>query len=97
MTNPLLAVPQKHEDELIEFLKFNKYPYGVGFLAVAVSVSGRFGAVEVDYMLEQQRTDLFCKKNLRSLSSMVATVSPMLECLRTLVSRKPNEPHSPVG
>lgn len=75
-TNPLCAGSQKHDDESMKSLEFNKYRYGVGLLFVATPVSGRFGAVEVDSMLEQQGKELILKKNLRLVPSTVATVAP---------------------
>lgn len=47
---------------MMHSLGFNKFQYGVGLMTVSNSVSERFGAVEVDFMFEQQRTDLFLRK-----------------------------------
>lgn len=62
VTNPLRVIPKKHEQDLIEFLKFKKCEYVAGLMTVANVVMGRFGAVEVDDLLEQQVTGLFLRK-----------------------------------
>lgn len=62
LTSLLRAVPENHGDELMESLKFKKYPYGLGVMTVATSVSGHFDAFEVHDMLEQQKPDLLPEK-----------------------------------
>lgn len=96
-TTPLRAVPQNHEHELMESLKSSKCQPGVGLLIDANPVSGHFDAVDVDEMLEQQRTSLILKMILRSLSLTVATGACVLKSLRILVRREPNGLYNPFG
>lgn len=62
VTVPLRADFREHENELIEPLESNNYQYGIGLMTFANLVSGHCGAVDVDNMLEQRRTNLFLKK-----------------------------------
>lgn len=64
MTNPLRDFSHKHEDELMDSLKCNKYQYGVGLMIFVSLVSERFRAVKVRDMLVQGGTDLFFKEKL---------------------------------
>lgn len=54
MKSSLHAASQKHNDKLMESLKYNKYQYGVSHMTVANPVCRRFDAVEVDDMLKQE-------------------------------------------
>lgn len=74
-TNPDHAVSQKHKDELIESLRANRKDSGAGLMTVANPLSEGFGAFRVVDNLEQQETDLFSKKNSRSLSPTVVFLS----------------------
>lgn len=94
-TNLLCAVSQKHQEKLTEFLKSNKYRYGVALMTLANPVSGCFGAVEGDGLLEQRETDSFLKKQF---ASAIFDDRPYRSCtkkLRGLVSRELSEIHSP--
>lgn len=60
--DPLRAEPQKPEEEFMHSLETNNYEYVVGLATSANLVSGRFGALNVDYTLEERRTDLFFRR-----------------------------------
>lgn len=60
--NPLCAVSQKHQDQLMISPESKKYVYDVVPVTVADPVPRRFGAIKIDDMLEQRGSDLFLRK-----------------------------------
>lgn len=61
--NPVHVVWEKHEEQLMAFLKANKYQYGVGLMNVANPVSGPLGALTVDEMHKFRSTEFLLKKS----------------------------------
>lgn len=91
VTDPLRAVSQKPEEKLMEFINSNKYQFVVDLMTVANPVSGRFGVVEVDDMLEKQEVDLFLRIDLAlaivdgchhgfSIQKLAGSAEPRAEC-----------------
>lgn len=64
MTNLLRVVFQKHEDELMGSLEFNRYQYGAVFMTFANPVSECFGAVKADYIPEQHGVNVLLENEI---------------------------------
>lgn len=62
--NPLRVVSQKHKNDSLGSLQAKKYQCGTGFITMASSPSGTFGAANVDNMLEHCEKKRFRKQKL---------------------------------
>lgn len=82
---------------MIKSLQSNKYQYSFSPATVASPLSERFGAARFDDLLEQQRADLFLKKNSLSLSSTVFAVAFVFKNLRIMMIRERSGLYSTLG
>lgn len=62
--NPLRAVSQKHDDDLLEPLRACKYQQGAGLVTLTSPAWEKFGAVHVDSMLEHCENERFLRDKI---------------------------------